>query len=87
MYYVYILENKNDFGWYIGYSSNLQRRIADHLAGRGCKTTSKKTGWILIYYEAYLSKVDAMGREMFLKSGLGRRYIEKQLANYLSVDK
>ncbi len=35
------------------------------------------------YYEAYLNKMDAIGREKFLKSGSGRRYINKQLKNYL----
>lgn len=85
MYYIYILENKNDKSWYIGYSSNLRRRIRDHLFGKGCKTTSKKNGWQLIYYEAYLIKKDAMKREVFLKSGSGRRYIKKQLFNYLNL--
>lgn len=84
MYYVYILENKNDKSWYIGYSSNLRRRIKDHLCGKGCKTTSKKNNWQLIYYEAYLSKIDAMRRERFLKSGAGRKYIKKQLFNFLN---
>ncbi len=84
MYYIYILENKNDKSWYTGYSSNLRHRIRDHLLGRGCKTTSKKSGWRLIYYEAYLIKKDATKREVFLKSGSGKRFIKKQLFNYLN---
>ncbi|PKM91122.1 excinuclease ABC subunit C [Candidatus Falkowbacteria bacterium HGW-Falkowbacteria-1] len=84
MYYIYILENKNDKSWYTGYSSNLRRRIRDHLIGKGCQTTSKKNAWYLIYYEAYLIKKDAMKREAFLKSGAGRKYIKKQLTNYFS---
>ncbi|MDD3711793.1 MAG: GIY-YIG nuclease family protein [Patescibacteria group bacterium] len=84
MYYIYILENKIDKSWYIGYSSNLKKRISDHLSGNGCRTTSIKSGWCLIYYEAYLKKLDAIGREKFLKSGPGRKYIKKQLINYFS---
>jgi len=83
MYYVYILINL-DKSLYIGYSSNLKQRISDHMNGRGGKTTKIKKNWKLIYYEAYLNMDDALGREKFLKSGSGRKYIKKQLKNYLS---
>jgi len=38
----------------------------------------------LIYFEAYLNQSDALGREKFLKSGSGHRFIKKQLNNYLA---
>lgn len=85
MYYTYILENRIDKSWYIGYSANLKRRIHDHLSGVGCRTTSRREGLQLMYYEAYLDKHDAMGRERFLKSGAGRTYIKKQLRYYLQL--
>ncbi len=84
MFYVYILECQQDKSWYIGYTSDLERRIKDHQSGYGCRTTSMKKDWKLIYYEAYLEKQDAIGREKFLKSGSGRKYLNKQLRNYLS---
>jgi hypothetical protein len=37
----------------------------------------------LIYYEAYLEQGDAVGRERYLKSGGGRRFLKVQLSNYL----
>jgi len=85
MYYVYVIENQTDKSLYIGYSSDLRQRITDYLSGRGGKTTKNKTGWKLIYYEAYLNKLDAIGREKFLKGGSGRKYINKQLSNYLET--
>lgn len=84
MYYTYLLENQNDKSWYIGYSSDLKKRLSQHQSGQGGKTTSRKDKWIMIYYEAYLNKKDAEGRERFLKSGSGRKYLKKQLVNYLS---
>ncbi len=84
MYYTYLLENQNDKGWYIGYSSNLRKRLTQHQSGHGGQTTKNKQSWQLIYYEAYLNKKDAEGRERFLKSGSGRKYLKKQLNNYLS---
>ena len=85
MFYVYILENQGDLGWYIGMTTDLKRRVQEHISGKGGRTTSMKHGWKLIYYEAYISKSDAAGRELFLKSGSGRRFIKKQLAHYLEA--
>jgi len=84
MYYVYVLECQKDKSWYIGYTEDLRKRIKDHQNGYGCRTTAIKKDWELIYYEAYIDKRDAIGREKFLKSGSGRKYLNKQLANYLS---
>lgn len=83
MYYVYLLENQKDKSWYIGYSANLKKRISDHMSGNGAQTTKRKGGWVLIYYEAYLNEKDAKGRERFLKSSSGRKYLKNQLNNYL----
>ncbi|MBI5621956.1 GIY-YIG nuclease family protein [Candidatus Falkowbacteria bacterium] len=84
MYYtVYILENQHDKTWYTGMSSNLKQRIKQHLAGQSTYT-AKKPGWKLIYAELYLTKQDASGREKFLKSGAGKKFIRKQLTHYFS---
>ena len=40
--------------------------------------------WKLIYYEAYLNQHDALGREKYLKSGAGRRFLKAQLRNYFA---
>jgi putative endonuclease len=91
MYYVYVLENI-DKSLYIGYTSDLKRRLFEHNNKKGGRTTSRKMiglqrgealHWKLIYYEAYLEKPDAIGREKFLKGGSGRKYINKQLNHYL----
>jgi len=83
MFYVYLLEQTQDKSWYIGFTSNLKRRLEEHKTRNGCKTTSLKNGnYKLIYYESYLNKQDALGREKFLKSGSGRKYLKKQLKNY-----
>ena len=84
MYYVYILENQNEKSLYIGYTTNLERRVSEHQNGKGGRTTRLKKNWELIYYEGYLNKQDAEGREKFLKGGSGRKYLYKQLKNYLN---
>jgi putative endonuclease len=67
--------------WYIGYTLNIDQRVEAHNDGKNI-STSHGGPWKLIYYESYLEKMDALGREIFLKSGSGHRFIKKQLAHY-----
>lgn len=84
MYYVYVLQSGKDHGLYIGFSLDLVSRIRAHNAGES-RSTMARCPLKLIYYEAYLMESDALGRERFLKSGAGRRYIDKQLCNYFKI--
>lgn len=81
MIYVYVLQSEIDAGLYIGMSGNLRRRIHEHQNGES-RSTKGRRPWKLIYYEAYLYEADAEGREIFLKSGGGRRYLDKQLKSH-----
>ncbi|OGG58326.1 hypothetical protein A2853_00190 [Candidatus Kaiserbacteria bacterium RIFCSPHIGHO2_01_FULL_55_17] len=85
MYWVYVLECKSDYSWYIGKTENLERRLKEHQSGNGSRTTSLKQNWHLMYCEGYRDAKDADGRERFLKSGAGRRFLKKQLQNYLAA--
>ena len=79
MYYVYLLKNKFN-KIYIGYTTDLRKRIQDHNYGR-TKSTKRTRPWKLIYYESYLSEEDAKLRERTLKnygSTLGQ--LKKRLA-------
>jgi putative endonuclease len=82
MSYVYVLQSKTDRGLYIGFSKNLKQRLATHRLGKAF-ATSFRGPWKLIYYEAYLEEADALGREKYLKSGGGRRFLRAQLKNHL----
>ena len=83
VFYVYILRSESDSGFYIGYSSNLRVRLWQHQDGRS-RATSYRGPWRLIYYEAYLHQADALGRENYLKSGAGRRFLKAQLRHFLA---
>ncbi|TMP90025.1 MAG: GIY-YIG nuclease family protein [Verrucomicrobia bacterium] len=83
MFYVYVLRSESDSGLYIGYSSNLRRRLTSHQSGEAASTAHRRP-CRLIYYEAYLNQADALGRERYLKSGSGRRFLKAQLRHYLN---
>jgi len=83
MFYVYVLQSESDDGLYIGFTVDLRRRLKEHQAGKAF-ATSYRGPWQLIYYEAYREEEDALGRERYLKSGGGRRFLKSQLKNYLA---
>jgi putative endonuclease len=83
MFYVYLLHSTKDNGFYIGYSTDLKRRLSEHRRAASFATKSRGP-WKLIY-EAYTEREDAEGREKFLKSGAGRRCLRAQLRHYLRV--
>ncbi len=83
MYYVYVLQSESDHGLYIGYTANLRRRLKQHQAGEAFATSYRRP-WRLIYYEAYREVLDAQGREEFLKSGSGRKFLAKQCRHWFS---
>ncbi len=66
MFYVYVLRSQKDNNLYIGYSSDLRRRLAEHNSGEN-KSTKNRLPFTLIYYEAYYSDKDARIRENKLK--------------------
>tara|TARA_R110002124_G_scaffold246918_1_gene412030 strand:+ start:779 stop:1039 length:261 start_codon:yes stop_codon:yes gene_type:complete len=79
---VYVLASQKDLSWYIGFTSNMEKRIKEHNSGKTI-TTSKKMPWKVIYYEVSFNKLDAIAREKYLKSGMGRRYLKNRLSNQL----
>ncbi|MBM2821001.1 MAG: putative domain endonuclease, putative endonuclease [Candidatus Berkelbacteria bacterium] len=78
MYYIYVLRSKKDQSLYIGYTANLKQRISDHNKGQSY-FTKRKIPYEFIYGEIYIDKRDAKGREKFLKSGAGWRFLKKQI--------
>ena len=82
MFYVYLLHSISDNGFYIGFATDLRKRISDHKRGASFATKSRGP-WKLIFYEAYTEREDAEGREKYLKIGAGRRFLRSQLRHYL----
>lgn len=78
MWYVYVLESLVNESWYIGCTNDLKARFAKHNSGKS-EYTKDLIPWSLLYYEAGLNKKDAFRREIYLKSGYGRRWLKNRL--------
>lgn len=85
MYYVYILKSLRNKSLYIGYTVDFKKRLEEHNDGKNISTKPFRP-YKLIFYEAFLEKIDAKNREEYLKSGWGRKSIKKLLKSYLEKE-
>ena len=84
MYYVYVIKSNKDKKYYTGFTDNLRKRFNEHCNGANASTKNRGP-FKLIYYEACLSKHDAIARERYLKTGMGKRYLKNRLKRFLSL--
>lgn len=66
MNYVYILECA-DGTLYTGWTTDIQKRVQTHNAGKGAKYTRSRRPVKLVYTETFESKSDALRREYQIK--------------------
>ena len=72
-FYVYMLKCKSVKPvTYVGYTSNLRKRINLHNSSKGAKFT-KGRKWVLIYKEKFKSKKEAISREYYIKNNRSLR--------------
>jgi len=82
-YYTYILQSLRDNKFYTGYTENLKLRFEEHRKGKVASTKERRP-LRLIYYEASLDRKDAMHREKYLKTYLGKMFLKNRLKSYLT---
>ncbi|MDA0305853.1 MAG: GIY-YIG nuclease family protein [Proteobacteria bacterium] len=72
--FVYVLgsEGKGGTRTYVGWTTDLQRRLAQHNAGTGARSTRGRQ-WVLLYAERYANRGEAMSREWQIKRDRGFR--------------
>lgn len=70
MFYVYNLKQINSDHYYVGYSTDLRRRLNQHSSNLTISTRSRK--WLLNSYFAFSNRKIAEDFKRYLKSGSGR---------------
>lgn len=66
-YYVYILQSKKDQKYYIGQTSDVLKRLAEHNRGK-VRSTKYRMPFGLVYQEECPSRIEAIKREKYFKS-------------------
>jgi len=72
---VYSIKSLKDEYWYVGITKNLEDRLRRHNGGHNI-STAPHAPFQLIYEEAFLSYSEARNKEKFLKSGVGRKFLD-----------
>ena len=76
-YFVYVLHSALRGMFYKGSCADVERRLADHNAGR-VRSTKSGRPWVVRHREAFASKTEALQRERFLKTRSGYRWLKAQ---------
>jgi putative endonuclease len=72
--FVYVLGSpgKTAYRTYVGWTIDVDHRLAAHNSGKGARSTRGRS-WTLLYVERHATRRDAMSREWHLKRDRGFR--------------
>ena len=76
-YYVYVLRSDKFDRNYTGFTTNIETRLKQHNSGKTISTRPYKP-WRVLFFESYSNKKEALSREKYLKSGIGREYVKNK---------
>ena len=78
MFYVYVLKSQQTKSLYKGQTENVINRLKEHNNGK-VKSTKAYLPWEMVYIEEFESRDEAVKREKYLKSGIGRQFLKEKL--------
>jgi len=86
MFFVYILRSIKDARTYIGYTGNLEERLKRHNSGQ-VNATKHRRPLRLLFSEEFDSEQAAKEKELYWKSGGGRRKLKKLFSKNVPLEK
>ncbi|PIQ75988.1 excinuclease ABC subunit C [Candidatus Peregrinibacteria bacterium CG10_big_fil_rev_8_21_14_0_10_49_24] len=82
MFHVYVLHSEKDDGLYVGYTTNSKNRLKEHNKVSVISTKARRP-LKLIFLESYINEGDAVRREKYLKTTVGRKMLKVMLKETL----
>ena len=76
VYYVYVLKSIGKGRFYTGYTDCVEKRLKEHNSGK-VRSTKAYVPYQVMYTEEYPDKTQARKREIFLKTGQGRKLLRE----------
>lgn len=80
MYSVYVLQSLKDDTYYVGYSSDIKRRLHEHNLGK-VRYTKGHLPYRVVYCEEYESLRSAKAREIKIKASKNISYFLKKMGS------
>ena len=79
-YFAYVLLSDEGYH-YTGHTADVDLRVKRHHL-HTTHFTKKGTNWKMIYTREFASRSEAMRHEKWLKSGVGREWLKKNIAGW-----
>jgi len=76
MYFVYAIVSEVDQRIYVGFTTDVEKRLKEHNSGKTTSTKGYKP-WNILVVEEVTSREEARKREKYLKSGIGKEYLKR----------
>jgi putative endonuclease len=83
MWFVYVLKSVNKSFIYIGYTSDLERRLSEHNSGNN-QSTRHYAPFVVDAYVAVGSESKARELEKYFKTGSGKAVLKKRILSCVS---
>jgi len=77
-YFIYAIRSSKDGRIYVGMTTNVEKRLSQHNAGK-TRSTKPFLPWQLFYYEEVPTRESARSREKYLKGGSGKEYLKSKV--------
>ncbi|HRI79437.1 MAG TPA: GIY-YIG nuclease family protein [Cyclobacteriaceae bacterium] len=81
IYYVYIIESETSHKWYIGFTSDLDARLANHNHGLNASTKGRGP-WKYIFQRPVEGRKQAREFEKYLKAARNKSFIRKKFEEF-----
>jgi putative endonuclease len=78
MYYAYVIKSLKDGSFYKGHCSDLEKRLKQHNDGQ-TESIKSKVPFVIVYFEVFELREEAIFREKYFKTAAGRRFIKLKL--------
>ena len=80
-YFSYVIKSAEGFH-YTGMTEDLQLRLNQHNDKSLSFWTKRGTDWKIIFFKSFETKRDALNFEKWLKSGVGRDFLKKNIPDF-----
>jgi len=77
MHFVYAISSEVRNYIYVGMTNDLNRRMAQHNAGKA-RSTKAYRPFTILYFEELPDRITARQREKYLKSGAGKEFLRQK---------
>ncbi len=84
MFSVYILYSISFQKSYVGQTKDLQNRLLEHNSKDNTGYSARYQPWVLIYDENFDNRADAMKKEKYFKTGVGREKLKEIITDFLN---